>query len=239
MANEHAGHRRRLFLRLMVSGLDSFQPHEVMEALLCYAIPARDVNGLAHRLINRFGSVDGVLSAPKEALVAVDGIGEKTARFLKDVDASMSEYIDGPTVDLPKLNELKKMAAYCYEMFSGVGRDIDCMACLSPEGHLLNLTMIGDGDRSIRTAAEAALRYRTHSVVMVRYRVGGSSAFTPDDMDFVRRLTDTMSALDITTLDHILITTDGYLSLRKNGMLRENMLRLGEELNLALHWLGG
>ena len=39
-----------------------------MELLLCYAIPQGDVNGLAHRLLERFGSLAGVLDALPEAL---------------------------------------------------------------------------------------------------------------------------------------------------------------------------
>ena len=46
--NPHAGHRERLRGRFLASGLEGFSDHEVLELLLCYAIPRRDVNDMAH-----------------------------------------------------------------------------------------------------------------------------------------------------------------------------------------------
>ena len=37
--------------------------HQLLELLLTYAIPRRDVNPLAHRLIERYGSLAAVLKA--------------------------------------------------------------------------------------------------------------------------------------------------------------------------------
>ena len=54
MANLHEGHRQRLKERFLREGLDHFEPHTVLELLLFYAVPQRDTNELAHRLIARF-----------------------------------------------------------------------------------------------------------------------------------------------------------------------------------------
>ena len=51
----HEGHRKRLRQRARATQLEGFQPHEVLELLLTYAIPRQDVNPLAHALIDRFG----------------------------------------------------------------------------------------------------------------------------------------------------------------------------------------
>ena len=59
----HEGHRKRLRQRARATQLEGFQPHEVLELLLTYAIPRQDVNPLAHALIDRFGSLSGVLDA--------------------------------------------------------------------------------------------------------------------------------------------------------------------------------
>ena len=61
--NVHTGHRARLRERVRQEGLAAFSDHEVIELLLTYAIPRRDVNPLAHELVARFGSLAGVLEA--------------------------------------------------------------------------------------------------------------------------------------------------------------------------------
>ena len=78
----HAGHRQRMKERFRREGLDGFSEHEVLELLLMYAIPQRDVNPLAHTLIKRFGSLAGVLEAHESDLTQVPGVGENAALLL-------------------------------------------------------------------------------------------------------------------------------------------------------------
>ena len=79
----HDGHRKRLIRRSLEQGLDGFEPHQVLELLLFYAIPRQDTNVLAHRLTEVFGSLKGVFDAPYEQLLEVSGVGENTAALLK------------------------------------------------------------------------------------------------------------------------------------------------------------
>lgn len=53
----HSGHRARLRERYAKEGLQNFAPHEVLEILLYQYIPYRDCNELAHKMLDRFGSL--------------------------------------------------------------------------------------------------------------------------------------------------------------------------------------
>lgn len=92
MANEHAGHRSRLRRQFLKNGIDSLYPHQILELLLFYAIPQKDTNGLSHALINRFGSLSGVLDASFEELMTVNGVGESTAILIKAASEVYPEY---------------------------------------------------------------------------------------------------------------------------------------------------
>mgnify|MGYP000302549879 CR=1 FL=1 len=59
----HEGHRQRMRRQLKTSGMDSLSDVQVLEVLLYYAIPRADTNPIAHRLLERFGSLSGVLEA--------------------------------------------------------------------------------------------------------------------------------------------------------------------------------
>lgn len=61
---EHDGHRERLRARLEREGIDHFAPHEILELILFYSVPRANTNPIAHRLMERFGSLSGVLEAP-------------------------------------------------------------------------------------------------------------------------------------------------------------------------------
>ena len=78
----HEGHRERLKNRFFANGLDGFAPHEVLELLLTFAIPQKDVNPIAHQLIETFGSVSDVLNAAPEELRRVPGVGMNASSLL-------------------------------------------------------------------------------------------------------------------------------------------------------------
>ena len=106
----HSGHRQRLRERFLNGGLDGMEDHTVLELLLCYAIPRKDVNALAHELLRQFGSLSAVLDADQSALEQVPGMGENAAALLRLIPAMNRRYLidrarSGKAVCLRKSNE--------------------------------------------------------------------------------------------------------------------------------------
>ena len=78
----HDGHRQRKRERFLKQGADGLADHEVLELLLYYAIPRRDTNELAHRLIQHFGTLDALSAAAVEELTEIPDVGEITAKCI-------------------------------------------------------------------------------------------------------------------------------------------------------------
>ena len=78
----HDGHRQRMRQKLFAHGHRIFDTYELLEMLLYHAIPYKDTNPIAKRLLCAFGNLEGVLSADRAALLNVAGVGERTADFL-------------------------------------------------------------------------------------------------------------------------------------------------------------
>lgn len=77
----HEGHRARMYDKLY-SAPNSLEDHEVLEILLFSVLPRVNTNPIAHELLDRFGSLDAVLSATENELMRVEGVGKKAAQFL-------------------------------------------------------------------------------------------------------------------------------------------------------------
>ena len=114
----HDGHRDRMRKRFFTNGLSGFADHEALELLLYYAIPRGDVNPLAHALMDRFGSLSGVLSAPMELLTQVDGVGERTAALLHLVLQITQKARLADLEQELALNTRERVGAYLLELFS-------------------------------------------------------------------------------------------------------------------------
>ena len=78
----HEGHRSRKKEQFRAHGLDAFADHEVLELLLYYAVPRQDTNPIAHRLMQKFGSLDAVFAADRAELEEVEGVGENASTLL-------------------------------------------------------------------------------------------------------------------------------------------------------------
>ncbi len=79
-----SGHRERLREKFLNQGIEGFyHPYEKLEFLLMFSIPQKDVKPIAKELLSRFKTIEGVLKASVEQLKSIDGIGERTALFLK------------------------------------------------------------------------------------------------------------------------------------------------------------
>ena len=79
--NVHSGHRERIIGKFL-DNPNAFLDHELLEILLFYALPRKDTNALAHRIIRRFGSLDKVFNSSKDELKSVEGVGDKIANLI-------------------------------------------------------------------------------------------------------------------------------------------------------------
>ncbi len=80
------GHRQRLRDRFVSGEENSRSEEALLELLLTYAIPQKDVQPIARRLLTDLECLSAVLEAPIETLCNFDGIKENSALLLKLVD---------------------------------------------------------------------------------------------------------------------------------------------------------
>lgn len=80
------GHRQRLRDRFTLGEESSRSEEALLELLLTYAIPQKDVRPLAQRLLSEYGSLPSLLEASMETLCQFDGVKENSAVLLKLVD---------------------------------------------------------------------------------------------------------------------------------------------------------
>lgn len=148
----HDGHRQRKRERFLKQGADGLADHEVLELLLYYAIPRRDTNELAHRLIQHFGTLDAVFQAPPEALMQVSGIGENAAVLLNLVPAA--QRCARRSVSAERiLNSVERCGAYFMDLLDGQRRELLYQVCLDGKGKVLSCKCLSQGSADMTSLA--------------------------------------------------------------------------------------
>ena len=77
----HDGHFKRL-RETALNNFDSMNEHQKLEFILSFISVRKDVNPLAHRLINQFGSIYSIFNTQKFELMKVEGMTDRIATFL-------------------------------------------------------------------------------------------------------------------------------------------------------------
>lgn len=219
----HEGHRARMKKKLLENGERSLADHELLEVLLYYAIPRRDTNELAHRLLKQFGSLQGVLSAPVQELACVSGVGQQAALLLGMVPMLCRRAAQREKEQI--LNSVDACGAYFTELLGSSRREMLWQVCLDGKGKVLSSRCLAEGDVSmaavsVRQVVEYALRAGAVGVVLAHNHPSGVALPSQQDVLVTRQLQEALAPLQIRLADHIVVADGDYVSMAESGLLQ-------------------
>jgi DNA repair protein RadC len=220
--NIHDGHRERMKHRFLEHGLENFDDHSVLELLLFYALPRGDVNPLAHRLIEKFGSLSAVFDAPLDELTQLQGIGENTAVYIKLLPQVARRYMMSRASFDDILDSTQKAGRYLVPRFYAERDEVVYMICLDAKCKVINCKLLFRGGVntagvSIRKIVENALQYNSTSVIIAHNHTSGIALPSQEDFETTRRMEDALRAVDIVLADHIVVADDDFVSMADTG----------------------
>lgn len=225
--NPHAGHREKLKRRFMQGDFDRFEDHTALELLLFYALPQRDTNPLAHRLIDRFGSLSAVLDAPADELCQVDGVSFHTATLIKLIPALCRRYRMSQAI--PKnaaLDSVGKLGRFAVSLYTGITRETVFLILLDNRFHLLDTVMLYEGSVnsvqvSSRRIIEAAMSRRAAMVALAHNHPGGLPIPSSEDLATNEVISSALALMDIRYVEHFVIAGEQYGTV----MLRDRVVK--------------
>lgn len=210
----HTNHRQRMHARFTQHGFEGFAEHETLEYMLFYAIPRRDVNPLAHRLIDHFGGFAKVLEASEDELCQVHGVGPSTARFLVMVMEAARVYQRSINI-LPKVfQNLNEIAQFVAPLFHGIKNEQVYALFLDDRNSVLKLKRMAEGSVneaafSKRALIQEAVRLSATQVVLAHNHPGGVALPSAGDLHFTQQIGQMLHTLGIRLLDHIIVDAEG------------------------------
>ncbi|MCL2570280.1 MAG: hypothetical protein FWE16_03685 [Firmicutes bacterium] len=220
----HKGRRKKLRDTFDKFGLETFNETQVLEFALGFVVPRMDTNPMAHRLINQFGSLNGVISAHPTKLEMIDGIGEQSSFFLhflkQFVTYSVNKELDSITIRSPKEAETylaKLLATYETEVF--------IILCLGMRGEiLLQEKVVGGLDSigiDIREILDTILRVKTVRILLAHNHLDGGVSPSSADLRVTRTLVNLLFPLGIDVMDHMIFGDNAKFSFSETGIIEK------------------
>jgi len=221
---EHRNRRERVRRRFLNEGLDSFEDHEILELLLYYSIPQKDTNGLSHKLIDKFGSLAGVLEAPQHELQAEFKLSEVTTTLITMVAPLSSRYLKDRWGRKVHLGNSDMAGQYITSLFAGRVEECFFVICLDSGNKLISTSMVQKGTINEtpvhpRKIAEEALRHKANSVIVAHNHPGGTLKPSMADKEATRRVKEALKVLTVILTDHIIVAGMNFYSMAEHGEL--------------------
>ncbi|MDH4226340.1 MAG: DNA repair protein RadC [Deltaproteobacteria bacterium] len=220
-----AGHRQRLKEKFVKAGAEAFHDYELIELLLTYAIPRRDVKPASKELIRTFKGIRGVFDASIDELKAVKGVGENAAVLFKLIKDTIGVYLLERAKSVDVVRSAADLVKYLDSVLSGERVEKFLAVYLNSKNEILAVETLHEGtiDQTVvypRKAIEGAFRHNARSVIFVHNHPSGDPTPSVRDKDLTKNLLSAAESVDIIVHDHIIIGKKGFVSGRELGWMR-------------------
>lgn len=219
-----AGHRARLRQRLFEGGSDALLDHEVIEYLLATAIPRRDTKPIAKALLAEFGGIGGVFAADPQSLSRVDGVGEGAVAAIKIAHAAALRLLRSNIAARPVLASWQALLDYLRADMAHIAIERVRVLHLNSRNMLIRDEVMSEGSIDeaavhIREVIRRAIDLGSSAIILVHNHPSGDPSPSRQDIALTRDIAEAGKLLGIAVHDHIIIGTNGHVSLRAQGLM--------------------
>ena len=220
----HDGHRMRMRERLRKGDVLN---HEVLEILLFCALPRKNTNELAHRLLAEFGSIGQVFCASMAELEKVDGVGATLAAFLHCIGLCFEYYYDhrGRVEKLPAQYDKNDFLAYVKAVYKEIKREVLDVYALDENRKILakerfSQDSLFNAEAEPESIAAFISRHHACGLVVVHNHPLGKPEPSDKDNYMTRKCQLICSMQNVLLCDHIIYAPTGLYSYYHEGELK-------------------
>ncbi len=218
------GHRERLRRRVLDTGVVTLSDLEILEYLLFGARPRGDTKPLAKTLVQRFGSLAGVLGASRQELAGVEGLGEASIAALKIVPEAARRLALEEASERPVIASWDKLLAYCRIAMGHEKVEQFRLLFLDRKNRLIadELQQRGTVDHTPVYPREVIKRARelgASARILVHNHPSGDATPSKAAIEMTREVQEAATKLGISVHDHIVISKSGHNSFKSLGLL--------------------
>jgi DNA repair protein RadC len=220
----YIGHRDRLRKRFVSGGFSNLAEYEILELILSYVLPRKDLKVLAKGLIERFGSLKQVIDANQDDLKQIKNISDYSAGFLFFLKKFASLYSHLDIKEKDKLLSPVKVRNYLVSTLSGEKIEKVYIIILNSSCRVTDCLEVEKGtvNKSLfipRKIAEIALKYNAASIIIAHNHPGGILKPSQVDIDATVSVKKALDSIEVSLLDHVIVSNNKYFSFMEYNLI--------------------
>jgi DNA repair protein RadC len=225
----YLGHRKRLRARFIERGIGSLYDYEIIELLLTFSIPYRDVKPVAKQLLDNFQSIRSIFDATPEELKKIPYIKDKTVELIHFIKEISAVYQKQKASEESVATSRKELIEYCIQRI-GWEKDEEFhviyldgkFAIMKDKEFMRDFVSKGTINKASvypRKVMESALKNKAHALIFAHNHTNGNLQPSEQDINLTKALSLAATTLGIIIYDHIIVSGNEYYSFREKGLL--------------------
>ncbi|HOC33632.1 MAG TPA: JAB domain-containing protein [Ruminococcus flavefaciens] len=217
----HSGHRQRMKQRFLNYPPEFMYDHELFELALFYSRPVVNTNNCAHALLEKCGTVSGVLTSDISELEKTEGVGHGSAVFLKVLSEGVMRFLARGCEDMV-LDTCDSIRSFFTEYFSGSDSELLCIAVVDAAMALVNTVCLPykdvlHGSIGQRDLAELLIMRRAYRIVIGIFQPDGCGFPSPDNFAVTHAVSEISAAIGVELVDSVVCCKSSAYSMRSSG----------------------
>lgn len=212
------GHRKRAKANIFSTPVQHLEDYQLLECLLFYSVPRMDVKPIAYELINKFGSLNGVLSAPAEDLVKIDGLGEHSASLIKLSKLICEKASMNKNKNSACLSNYIEAMEYANNILCNASVERMLVITLNNKLEVISSSIVAQGYSNHAKiepfkVIERAINDKATSMIIAHNHPHSAPKPSQGDIDFTLTIIHLLSPMKIKLRDHIIVGEKESLSM--------------------------
>mgnify|MGYP003306299137 CR=1 FL=1 len=215
---------KNLHNKLSSRGVASLEDKELVALLIESSADARDAIQTAERLLAESGSLPALVRLPLPRLRMVEGLGLRRAERLQVAAELGRRVAASSTGEMYSISTDEDVERFMRPILMGKQHEECWVLYLTSSNRIIEHTMVSRGGVQAtvvdhRLIVKRALELLAVNIILVHNHPSGSVEPSQPDKILTRKVKEAAALFEISLLDHIIISSEGSYSFRRNGIL--------------------
>lgn len=221
----YLGHRERLKTRFLKDGGASMPDYEILELILMYALPRRDVKEDAKNLLKHFGSFASVFAA-SETELANYGFSQNTISLFKIMVSAFKRLSFERMQDTKDVmyTNIDYVIDYCKASVLEADVEEFHVLMFDKKLHLIKDALMQKGSVDsvpvyVREVVKEIVLTRASSVILYHNHPSGNCQPSDADLKLTKEIVQALKMLQVKVYDHLIVSRSNYYSFHDHHLV--------------------
>ena len=217
------GHRQRLKERFIKSP-SSLHDYEILEMVLFWSIPRKDVKYLAKTLLKEFGDISSIINATHDKLLSIAGVTESVYINIRLLKELLSRSLKNIITDKNILSSWNALIEYLQGSQGNMSTEQFRILFLNKKNILIadELQEAGTIDQTPaypREVVKRALFHEASAIILVHNHPSGNPKPSSEDIILTGDIANACKTIGVLVHDHVIICKNDFYSFKSNLLL--------------------